>query len=143
MSGESINAKSAYTQIIASGAVASGAWSADSSAITAVLTTGNEKLYPLLDFQLLITSEGFTDGDKISLHRIPSDGTNEAVSPDDYTEAPPHFVGAFVAEANSTALYIYGVPNIDENDKFKYKNGSGASFTASLNTRSRTQAPAT
>lgn len=142
MSGESINAKSAYAQIIASGAVGAGSWSADSSAITSVLTTGSEKLYPLLDFQLLITSESFVDGEKIELYRIPSDGTNEAVSPDDYTASPPHHVGTYIAEAASTVLYIYGVPNIDENDKFKYKNNGASSFTASLKVRSRTQAPA-
>lgn len=143
MAGEAINTKSAYTQIIASGAVGAGAWSADSSAITSVLTTGSEELYPLLDFQLLITSESFADGERIDLYRIPSDGTNEAVSPDDYTSNPPHPVGSFVAEAASAVLYLYGVANVDENDKFKYKNSGASSFTASLKVRSRTTVGAT
>lgn len=136
------NSASSYAQIISSAAVSSGAWSADSSALSAVLTTGDEDNYESLDFQLLITSESFTDGETIAVYRIPSDGTNEAVSPDDYTASPPHFVGNFVAEASSAVLYLLGVQNVHNTDKFKYKNNGAASFTASMNVRSRTNVAA-
>jgi len=138
MAGETINTASAYTQIISSAAVGTGAWSADSSALNSVLTTGNEKDYPLLDFQLLVTSETFTDGETIDLYRIPSDGTNEAVSPDDYTSGPPHYLGSFVVEAASAALYILNVSNIHNTDKFKVQNNSASSATFSMRVRSRT-----
>jgi len=143
MANEAINTVSSYTEIISSGAVATTAWSADSSALSSVLTTGSEASYPLLDFQMLITSETFTDGETLDLYRIPSDGTNEAVSPDDYTSGAPHYCGSFVAEAASTVLYVSGVENVHTTDKFKVQNNSAASVTFSLKVRSRTMAPAT
>lgn len=143
MAGEAITLASSYTEIIASAAVGTGAWSADSSALSAVLTTGNQKDYPTLDFQILVTAETFVDGEIIELYRIPSDGTNEAVSPDDYTSGAPYYCGSVSAEAASATLYILGVENIHNTDKFKVKNGSASSATFSVKVRSRTIGPAT
>lgn len=142
MANEAIVTASSYASIISSAAVASDAWSADSSALSAVLTTGDEASYPILDFKLRVTSETFTDAETLDLYRIPTDGTHEAVSPDDYSSGAPHYVGSFVVEAATATAYILGVTNVHSTDKFKVVNNSAASATFSVEVRSRTQGTA-
>jgi len=144
MPNEALIATSSYVEIIPSAAVATSSWSADSEALNATgnVTDANEQLYLLIDFQILVTAETFADGDTLDIYRIPSDGTNEASSPDDYTTGAPHYIGSVSADAASSTLYFFGAKNYHPTDKFKVLNNSASSVTFSVNARTRSSGTA-
>jgi hypothetical protein len=142
MANETIVKRSSYGEMIASEAVATTVYSAGActpiQSISAITTT--EKDYPTLDFKLLISAETITNNEVVNLYRIASDGTNTESSAS--TTFNGHYVGSFVLEAASTVAYLYGVTNVDPNDKFIWENKSAASITASLQVRTRGIGPA-
>lgn len=140
MANEATIVKGSYAQLIASEAEADGAFSTISAALNTILTDGSEA-YPLLDFKLDVTSGTPTENGAVDLYRVPYDGTDQAPTPaGSYLE---QYVGSFVLDNASDEYFIYGVPNVDENDKFIWQNNDGSvTLTCTLYVRGRTVAPA-
>ena len=136
MAGETIIEKGSYTQLIASEAEADGNFCTISSSLDTLVTDGSE-LYPLLDFKLDVTAGTISSGSYVELFRVPMDGTDQAPTPTSaYLQ---HSVGTFqLLAATQDEYYLFGVPNVDENDKFIWRNMDGTnSLTCTLYVRGR------
>jgi hypothetical protein len=136
MAGEALVTYGTYTQLIASEAETDGSFSTISASIDTILTDGTEN-YSLFDFKLDITSGTPTENGVVDLYRVPMDGTDQAPTP--AGSYLPHHAGSFVLDNATDEYYIYGVPNIDENDKFIWQNNDGSvTLTCTLYVRGRT-----
>lgn len=144
MAGESILVRSAaYAQVQAAASVANGAFSGGARTnVGAALAATNEENYPLLDLKLLVSVGTPVENGKVLVYRIPGDGTHQAPVPaGNYRQ---HFVGSFVLDdAGSSAFFLYGVPNVDNNDEFMLRNENGVTLTLQLLVRGRTLKAAT
>ena len=140
MAGETLRDSGAFVEVIASGAVANAAFSAESSVISSVLTTGAEANYPLLDFKLSITSGTPATTGLVNLYRRPkADGTNKGNAPTATNKI--QYVGSFVlaAVAPTTYHYLFGVENCDPASTYYAENADGvSSLTFSVQARART-----
>lgn len=140
MAGETLRDSGSFVEIIASAAVANAAFSAESSVISSVLTTGAEANYPLLDFWCSITSGTPAATGLINLYRRPkSDGTNKGIAPSASNKV--QYVGSFVlaATAPTTYYYLFGVENCDPAATYYAENADGvSSLTFSVKVRART-----
>lgn len=100
------------------------------SAISAVLSAPHQRA-PMLGFRIDITGGTPTENGVFEVHRIRSDGTNEAPSPSAYTGATS--VGYVIVDNAQGSYFIDDVDNTSVHDKFVLKNVSGgASITAAL-----------
>jgi len=134
MSGETIIAKGGYTSLVASGSTADDVFSTLSASVDTILTDGSE-LFPLFDFKLDITSGTPAENGIVELYRVPMDGTDQAPTPaGSYLQ---HLVGKFILDDATDEYYIFGVANVDENDKFIYVNRQATTITAQLYIRGR------
>ena len=140
MAGETIRDSGAFVALITSAAVANAAFSAESSVVSGVLTTGSEANYPLLDFQLTITSGTPAATGLVNLYRRPkADGTNKGNAPTATNKI--QYVGTFVlaAIAPTTYYYLYGVDNADPAATYYAENADGvSSLTFAVAVRART-----
>jgi len=140
MAGETIGARGSFTEIIASAAVADAAFSAESTAISAALTTSPDSDMPLLDFQAIVTSGTPAATGVMHLYRrAKADGTNKANVPS--TTYKQTYVGTFVMDATAptTYYYIFGVDNCDPDATYYVENADGvSSLTFSVKVRGRT-----
>ena len=140
MANEAVVTVSSYAELVASEAEADGAFCTLSGTIASVLGATEED-YPLLDFKLDVTSGTPTENGRIDLYRVPGDGTDQAPTPaGSYLQ---HYAGSFILDNAADEYYLYGVPNVDKNDKFIWQNNDGsASLTCTLYVRSRSVEPA-
>jgi hypothetical protein len=139
MAGEGIVTYGSYTSLIASEAEADGAFCTISASLDTVLTDGTEN-YAQFDFKLDVTSGTPVENGVVNLYRVPMDGTDQAPTPaGDYK---PHYVGSFTLDNATDEYYLFGVANIDENDKFIWQNEQATTITCTLYVRGRTYVPA-
>lgn len=135
MAGEVIITKGSYTSLIASEAVADGAFSAVSASVDTVLTDGSE-IYSILDFKLDLTSGTPVENGTVNLYRVSMDGTDQAPTPAGaYAQ---QYVGSFFLDDATGNYYLSGVTNVDENDKFIWGNDQATTVTCTLFVRGRT-----
>lgn len=135
MAGEAITIKGTYASLIASEAENDGAFCTISGALSGTITDADEQLYPLLDFKLDVTAGTFSAGDIVNLYRVPGDGTDVAPTP---TSTHKHmYVGSFTLSGTADEYYLYGVANVDANDKFIWEADVATSVTAQLFVRAR------
>lgn len=131
---------SAYVSLIASEAENDGAFCTISGALSSAITDTTEQIYPALDFKLDVTAGTFSAGDTVNLYRVPGDGTDSAPTP---TSTHKHqYVGSFTLSGSADEYYLYGVANIDKNDKFIWEADVTTNVTAQLYVRARTSVPA-
>jgi hypothetical protein len=138
MANEAIIDKGSYTSLIASEAEVDGAFSTISASVDTVLTDGTE-LYALFDFKLDVTSGVPIENGLVHLYRVPMDGTDQAPTP--AGSYKPHYVDSFTLDSAVDEYYVFGVPNVDENDKFIWQNDQATTITCTLYVRGRTYAP--
>lgn len=134
--GDVVITSSAYSSFIASEAENDGAFCTISGTVASELAATVED-YPLLDFKLDVTAGTFAAGDTVELYRVPgdSDGPDQAPTP---TSSYKHqYVGSFVLSGSNDEYYLYGVPNLDNNDKFIWSPNVTTSVTAELFLRGR------
>ena len=93
--------------------------------------------YPILDFKLTVSVGTPTVNETVEVYRIPDDGTNAA--PTTTTTYLEQYVGSFVliGSAPSQYYYLYGLPNVDQNDEYLMINRGGATLTIALSARGR------
>ena len=107
--------------------------------IAAALTTGSEADYPLLDFQLKVSSGTPTENGLIHVfRRSKADGTNEQEAPT--TTYKPEPVATFIMAnvAATTYYYAYGKDNADKNATYYMLNKDGSiTLTIELLVRAR------
>ena len=140
MANEMTTVKGSYASLIASEAENDGAFCTISGALSGTVTDATEQTYPLLDFKLDVTAGTFSAGDTVNLYRIPGDGTDQAPTA---TSTHKHmYVGSFTLSGTADEYYLYGVNNVDANDKFIWEADVATSVTAQLYVRARTAAPA-
>jgi len=144
MAGEPINKPSTTWQtVIASSSPTNGAFdAATKTAINATSLSANEQLYTLLDFHLNHTAGTATENATIDLYRISNADSGSTPTPaGSYKQTR---VGRFVLDnVASQHQYIFGVANVDANDKFITQNNGGATLTYSVKLRTRTLIAAT
>lgn len=136
MANESVITKGTYASFFTGSGVADGGFPSISAALNGTVTDATEQLFPLLDFKLAVTSGVPTENATVDLYRVPSDGTDDAPTPvGAYLQ---QYVGSFVLDdAGTTEYYLYGVSNVDDNDKFIVENNSGATLDFTVSVRAR------
>lgn len=135
MAGETIVTYGSYTSLIASEAETDGAFCTLSASLDTILTDGSEN-YAQLDFKLDVTSGTPVENGAVHLYRVPMDGTDQAPTPaGSYLQ---HYVGTFILDNATDEYYLFGVTNIDENDKFIWQNDQATTITCTLYVRGRT-----
>lgn len=139
MANEISIVKGSFASLIASEAENAGAFCTLSAALSSVLSAALQ-VYPLLDFKLDVTAGTLSAGDKVHLYRVPGDGTDSAPTAD--SAYKNQYVGSFILDTNNDEYFLYGVANVDANDKFIWEADVSTSVTAQLYVRARTAAPA-
>jgi len=135
MAGETVVQYGSYTALIASEAEADDSFSTISASLDTILTDGSEN-YPLLDFKLDVTSGTPVENGEVYLYRVPMDGTDQAPTPaGSYLQ---QYVATFILDNATDEYYVFGVANIDENDKFIWQNSQATTITCTLYVRGRT-----
>jgi hypothetical protein len=143
MAGEAIRQTSAWEQILAPVSVGAGAVTTAKSASIDSTTTlsANEKLYDLMDLELVVTGTPSADGVTVDVFREPNaNGAGKAP-----TLSYPHdYLDSFTLKAEADGSYYrYSVPVGDESDTYYLKNNSGNALTLALVLRTRTSNTAT
>lgn len=139
MSGESLVQFVPFVEIAASDQVINDGWSdSTKTTLASAFPTGQQADYALVDFKMKVTAGIPTDGGSADIYFHPSDGTDQAPNPGDYTNDPPHYVGSFVFNDELGSYYCYQSPNLDKNGTYTWKNKDGAvTITATLYARMR------
>lgn len=140
MANEISIVKGSFASLIASEAENDGAFCTLSGALSGAITNTAEQSYPLLDFKLDVTAGTFSADDKVHLYRVAGDGTDQA--PTATSTHKQQYVGSFTLSGSADEYYLYGVANVDANDKFIWEADVTTSVTAQLYVRARTAAPA-
>lgn len=135
--GDLVTVRGAYATLQASASVADGAVSAGSVTDIGTALAATVEDYPLLDFKLTQSVGTPVTPGTVDVYRKASDGTNPAQTP---TSTITHqYVGSFTLAATAATkyYYLYGVPNVDQNDTYYCRNKSGATLTFLLAGRGR------
>lgn len=141
MAGETINKpSSAWVTAQAAASVADAAVSAGArTTVNASALSANEKEYPLVDFQLILSVGTSVLNDVVDIYRTSkADATNE--SPATTATFLQEYVGqSFVLDGTAATkyFYVYGVPNVDPNATYYLINNGGATLTLELKLRTR------
>lgn len=136
--GDVILARGTYATVQAANSTADADVSAGTITNIGAALAATEEDYPLLDFKLSVTFGTPTADTTVDLYRRPDDGTNAAPAP---TSSYLHeFIESFQLDdlASSQYYYVYGIPNIDQNDEYYIVNNAGATLTIALAARGRT-----
>ena len=138
MAGETIGFKGSFTSIVSAAAIADGAFSSESTAISSALTTGDESDYVLLDFQLIHSSGTATTGDVFNLYQRSTDGTNKAPAP--VSDFKQKYMGTFTLDnaAATSYYYLLGIPNNCPEATYYIEADTTNSLTVALSVRGRT-----
>jgi hypothetical protein len=142
MAGEAIRQTSAWEQILAPVSVGSGAvTTVKSASIGSTGLSANEKLYDLMDLELVVTGTPSADGVTVDVLREPNaNGAGKAPT----LSYPYDYVDTFTLKAEADGSYYrYSVPVGDESDTYYLKNNSGGALTLALTLRTRTSNTAT
>lgn len=137
--GDEILVRGAYATVQAASSTANGAVCAGANTDIGTALAATVEDYLLLDFKISVTVGTAVAGGTIDVYRRPSDGTNAAPSPTTtYLQVP---VGSIEVDdlAASQYYYIYGVPNVDQNDDYFMVNNGGATLTIALSARGRSK----
>jgi len=146
MANEASRAVSAaWHSVIGSSSPANGAVDTGTkTAIDGTSLSAAEQLYPTLDFHLNITAAATApdENSTVDLYRIPDGNSDPAETPTATFKA--HYVGSFTLDdiTGVQDQYLFGVANVDANDKFITENNCGQTITYDVNVRTRTIAPA-
>jgi len=124
-----------FAACIASASIATSSFSTSFNATKIGTAIATEDLYPLLDFQLIVTAGTVSAGDIFNLYRRRSDGTTQQPIPTATNQRK--FVKTFTIDSNSETVYEDGVPNIDPEDEYYLENTGAASITVQLKVRGR------
>jgi len=137
MQGDVVLARGAYATVQAATSTGDGALCTGARTNIGTALAATEEDYPLLDLKLSVTVGTPTVNTTVDIYRIPDDGTNAA--PATTTTYLEQYVGSFVliGSAPSQYYYIYGVPNVDQNDEYVMINNGGATLTIALAARGR------
>lgn len=135
--GDVITVRGTYATIQAAASTADGAVCGGSRTNIGAALAATEEDYPLIDLKLTVSVGTPTVNTTVAVYRIPDDGTNAA--PTTTTTYKQVYVGSFVliGSAPSQYYYIYGVPNVDQNDEYIMINNGGATLTIALAARGR------
>ena len=141
MAQEASRVVSPWDQILAGASVASGALSGESGSInTAAGISAAEKLYELVEFELVVTGTPAADNNTVDLYRRPNGNVAGQVPTVAYK---PHFVGSFqLKNAANGSYYVYGAVLYDEKDTYYLDNQDTGPLTLALNARTKSTKPA-
>lgn len=136
MANETLQATGVYATVQAATSTADAALCA--GVVTKIGSAiATEKLYPLLDFQVVVSVGTPVAGDTVDIYRRPSDGTSQSPAPQtaDFLQ---QYVGSAVLDNQTGTYYLYGVANPDDEDTYYMVNNGGATLTIELKARGRT-----
>ena len=135
--GDLVTVRGAYATVQAAASTTDGNVCGGSVTDIGTALAATVEDYPLLDFKLTHSVGTPSTPGTVDIYRKSSGGTNAAQTP---TSTITHeYVGSFklAATAATKYYYVYGVPNVDQNDTYYMLNASGATLTIALAARGR------
>ena len=141
--GDVVTVRGSYATVQAAASTADGAVCGGSRTNIGAALAADVEDYPLLDFKVTVSVGTPTVNTTVAIYRIPDDGTNAA--PTTTATYKQVLVGTvtLIGSAPSQYYYLYGVPNVDQNDESLMINNGGATLTIALAARGRTVNTAT
>jgi len=138
MTNETLISAGSYATCIASASITTGDFSTEGNTSSIATAINSEQEYPLLDFQLTISS-GIASGEIVNLYRRASDGTTQAPIPVETNDGTKQtYVGNFLVVSSSETRYLDGVRNMHPDDEYYIENTSNVSLTLGLKVRGYT-----